>query len=128
MQIGKHKLDLVYITPALLCLLALVAGIIPSVFCLDSALFAAVSVGIFLFSLVAHIYILFLWKRYKDSSPMAYAITQPAAHFIILAFALAVGATSMCSLEPSPADAASLADNPLIPLNDTIAEVIADDE
>ncbi len=128
MQIGKYNLDLVYITPALLCLLALVAGIVPSVFCLNSSVFAAISVGIFLFSLLAHVYILFLWKRYKDSSPMAYAITQPAAHFIILAFALAVGGTSMCSLEVPRTDAAGLTDNPLITIDDTIAEIIAADE
>lgn len=127
MRLGNFKLDIVYITPALLCLLALFAGIVPSVFCLNSTLFAYISVGIFLFSLLAHIYILFLWRRYKDSSPLAYAITQPAAHFIILAFALTVGATSMCSLEPSPADTARLTDNPLIPINNTIAEVVGNE-
>lgn len=128
MQIGNYKLDLVYLTPALLCLLALLAGIIPSVFCLDGAVFAHISVGIFVFSLLAHVYILFYWTRYKDSSPVAYAITQPAAHFIILTFALAVGATSMCAPDSLRAiDPVALSDNALIPVNDSIADAIAND-
>lgn len=126
MQVGNFRLDMVYLTPALLCLLALFAGIVPSVFCLSSGVFAVISIGIFIFSLLAHIYILVLWKRYKDSSPLAYALTQPAAHFIILAFALAVGATSMCSQEPTPMNA-PLSDNPHIQVQNTIAEVVADE-
>jgi hypothetical protein len=93
----KNKFDFVYIAPALLCNTALLSGIIPSAFCLDSSLFAQVSMLIFVLSIILHIYILFQWAKYKDSSPVAYGIVQPLLHFVILVIALTVGETSMCS-------------------------------
>lgn len=96
------KLDFVYLIPALLCNLALLCGVVPAVFCLDGAAFAYLSVLIFLVSLVFHIYILVRWRRYRDSSPFAYAVVQPALHLIMLVFALAVGSTSLCAPGSKP--------------------------
>lgn len=95
------KFDFTFIAPALLCNMAFVLGTIPPVFCLNSAAFAYISIGIFLFSIAIHIYILFRWKRYQDSSPLGYAIVQPALHMIMLVYALAAGATDFCA--PTPA-------------------------
>lgn len=91
------RVDFIYVAPALLCNFALLSGIIPSAFCLDGALFAKISVGIFILSIFLHIYILFRWRKYQNSSPVAYGIVQPCLHLIILMFALVVGETSMCA-------------------------------
>lgn len=90
------KLDFVYVIPALLCNAALLCGVVPAVFCLNGKVFAYISIVIFLVSLVFHVYILARWQRYRNSSPIAYAIVQPTLHLIMLVFALMVGATSLC--------------------------------
>lgn len=108
----------IYVLPALLCLLAMSFGIIPSVFCLDGKPFAWLSVAVFIISLLLHGYILLQWRRYADHSPLAYALVQPFNHLIILCFALAVGATSMCAKPPASGQPPPLVDYnlPRIPL------------
>ncbi len=110
-----RNLDYIYVLPAFLCFIAFLAGVIPCVLCLNADFFAWLSVGIFIASLFAHVYMLVLWKRYKHSSPLAYALTQPFAHFIILTFALSVGSVNLC--QPT-ASSTRLTDNELI-LDDT---------
>jgi uncharacterized membrane protein (DUF4010 family) len=95
------KLDFPFLAPAVLCNIAFILGTLPPVFCLDATLFAYVSVGIFLLSILIHIYILWAWKRYQDSSPLGYAIVQPALHMIMLVYALAVGAADFCAAKPT---------------------------
>lgn len=96
----RRKFDFTFIAPAALCNLAFILGTIPPIFCLRARAFAYISVGIFLFSIAIHIYILFRWRRYQDSSPLGYAIVQPALHMIMLIYALAAGAADFCA--PSP--------------------------
>lgn len=119
-----ERVDFVYLTPALLCFTAFLAGIVPCALCLDSTIFAYISLGIFVVSLVAHTYILFHWKRYKGSSPFAYAITQPVAHLIIMVFALCVGSVNVCSAGANRDDFV-LQDNYLSQHSMEISEVIA---
>lgn len=99
----------IYVAPALLCSLTMLCGFIPSLFCLDGAIFAKISVAIFIASLVIHFYILMRWKDYSNSGPMAYALVQPSLHLILMALSLAVGATNMCAPSPN-----TNADNELI--------------
>lgn len=96
MRLFNRELDFVYLAPALLFNGAFICGIIPAMFCVDGTLFAYISIAIFVISIVAHIYIMFHWQRYQECSPVAYALIQPALHFMVLVFALAVGATSIC--------------------------------
>lgn len=98
------KIDFTFIAPALLCNVAFMVGTLPPVLCLDATLFAYLSVGIFVLSILIHIYILFHWRRYQDSSPLGYAIVQPALHMIMLVYALAVGAADFCAAKPTPAE------------------------
>lgn len=100
-KLPRKKFDFTFIAPALLCNVAFILGTIPPLFCLNSQIFAFVSVGVFLFSIVIHIYILMRWTRYKDSSPLGYAIVQPALHMIMLVYALAAGATNFCAPPPA---------------------------
>lgn len=92
----KNKIDFMYVAPALLCNVALLSGIIPAAFCLDSAVFAKISVIIFILSIILHVIILFQWAKYKNSSPLAYGIIQPCLHLVIMVIALSVGTTSVC--------------------------------
>lgn len=124
MRLFEGKFDLVYLTPAFLCFTAFLAGIIPCAFCLDSTVFAYISIGIFLFSIAVHIYILFYWKRYRDSSPLAYALTQPAAHIVIMTFALCVGTTNVCTPVKHGNEALALPDNNLFQHNIEMPETI----
>jgi len=100
-KLPRKKFDFTFIAPAVLCNLAFILGTIPALFCLNSRIFAYVSVAVFLFSIVIHIYILMRWTRYKDSSPLGYAIVQPALHMIMLVYALAVGVTNFCAPPPA---------------------------
>lgn len=125
MRIFNRSLDFLYLAPALLCSVAFLAGIVPCVWCLDGQLFAYISLAIFIVSIFVHIYILFRWKRYKHSSPLAYAITQPSAHFIVMAFALCVGATNLCM--PIDRDDVILKDNDLFQYNIEMSDVISKD-
>ncbi len=93
----KKRVDFIYVAPALLCNVALLCGIIPSAFCLSSALFVKISMGVFVFSIAIHIYILCQWRRYRNSSPFAYGVVQPCLHFVIMVIAMTVGSTSMCA-------------------------------
>lgn len=92
-------LSLIYLAPALLCCSTCLSGFIPAIFCLNSQLFAIVSLVIFAASLLFHFYILLHWRSYSSASPFAYAIVQPCLHLVLLAIALAVGATSLCALK-----------------------------
>lgn len=120
----RERVDFVYLTPALLCFTAFLAGIVPCAFCLNSTVFAYLSLAIFAISLVAHAYILFQWKRYKGSSPFAYAITQPVAHLIIMVFALCVGSVNVCSTVAEQ-DESVLRDNHLLQPKTDISDVIS---
>lgn len=111
----RKKLDFTFIAPAVMCNMAFVLGTIPPVFCLNGKIFAYISVAIFLFSLVVHVYILYHWKRYQNSSPLGYAIVQPALHMIMLVYALAVGATNFCAPRPPAAEMFSPIDQELLP-------------
>lgn len=97
----QPKLDFTFLAPAILCNMAFVLGTLPPLLCLDATLFAYVSVGLFLLSILIHIYILMVWKRYQDSSPLGYAIVQPSLHLIMLMYALAVGAADFCAETPT---------------------------
>lgn len=121
-----ERIDFVYLAPAMLCFSAFLAGVVPCAFCLDSTVFAYISLGIFAISLVAHAYILFHWKRYKGSSPLAYAITQPVAHLIIMAFALCVGSVNVCSGGPIRDDSI-LQDNHLFQHDLEMSDAISDE-
>jgi hypothetical protein len=98
---SRKKFDFTFIAPAVLCNFAFILGTIPPLLCLNSRFFSYASVGVFLFSIVIHIYILLRWTRYKDSSPLAYAIVQPTLHMIMLVYALAAGATDFCAAPPA---------------------------
>lgn len=99
MRLFNREIDFVYLAPAILFNAAFICGIVPALFCVDGTLFAYISIGVFIISIAAHVYIMFHWNRYQDCSPVAYALIQPALHLMVLAFALAVGATSICSPE-----------------------------
>lgn len=88
----------IYITPAVLCCMAMLCGVIPCVLCLDGTVFAYISLGLFFISILIHIYIIARWRQYASHSPIGYAIVQPCNHFIIMCIALAVGATSVCNV------------------------------
>lgn len=118
------KLDFVYLIPALLCNAALLCGLLPAVFCLDGVVFAQVSVAIFLLSLIFHIVILANWRRYRDSSPFAYAVVQPALHLIMLVFALAVGSVSLCVPKINQLPAAQLIESETLPNRDRVSEAV----
>lgn len=118
------KLDYVYLLPAFLCFAAFLAGIIPCMWCLDATVFAFISLAIFVVSLLAHVYILMRWKRYKNSSPLAYALTQPVAHLIVMTFALCVGSVNVCQTVPTPSDASLLAGSELFQQDAEMAKLI----
>lgn len=120
----RRKVDYIYLLPAFLCFTAFLAGVIPCVWCLNADLFAFISVAIFVVSLLAHVYILMRWKRYTDSSPLAYAITQPVAHLIIMTFALCVGSVNVCQLAPVEGDVSWLAESTMLPHDAKLAEVV----
>lgn len=124
MPMTVRQPDYIYLLPAFLCFTAFLAGVIPCMWCLDAALFAAVSVAIFVISLFAHGYILLRWKRYKNSSPLAYAITQPVAHLIIMTFALCVGSVNVCQTVPVESDAALLTQDPLFQHDAELSEFV----
>jgi hypothetical protein len=92
------RVDFIYITPAILCCLAIFCGLIPPLFCLTSSIFMYISIGVFVVSILIHIVILCLWKRYSNVAPFAYAIVQPCLHLILLTFALFVGSTNLCAV------------------------------
>ena len=127
MLISQGKLDFVYLAPALLCNVALLCGVIPAVFCLNGIVFAYISVGIFLISILLHIYIMIQWQKYKASAPFGYAVVQPVLHMITLVLALAVGATSLCTpTKPEDADFVPQASEMIQPL-ESISDYVSGD-
>jgi hypothetical protein len=120
------KFDFTFLAPAVLCNIAFMIGTVPPLFCLDATFFAYLSLGIFVLSILIHIYILFRWQRYQDSSPLGYAIVQPALHMIMLVYALAVGAADFCAAKPVPAEITPLDHNYLPPPPD-ISEAISEE-
>lgn len=96
------NLKFIYAAPALLCCMAMLSGFIPAVFCLDGRFFAYVSLIVFGVSIGLHIVILFMWQKFQNSAPFAYALVQPCLHFILLILALTVGSTNLCA--PGRAD------------------------
>jgi hypothetical protein len=120
------KLDFVYLIPALLCNMALLCGVVPAVFCLDGTVFAYISIFIFLISLAFHIYILARWQRYRDSSPFAYAVVQPALHAIMLVFALMVGSTNLCVPRVNKMPAPDFIENEFPQNRDSVSEAVED--
>lgn len=120
------KFDFTFLAPAILFNVAFLLGTLPPLFCLDATVFAYISVGIFLLSILIHIYILLVWKRYQNSSPLGYAIVQPALHMIMLVYALAVGAADFCAEKPVSSEMLPL-DHALLPPPPDIPERLFDE-
>ncbi len=120
----KRKLDFPFLVPAILCNLAFLMGTIPAWLCLNGAVFAWGSVALFLISLLAHLYIILQWHKYRDSSPLGYAIVQPALHAVMLVYSLAVGSTSRCV--PPPPDRSTIQQIERLPRDHGLSEVISE--